>query len=165
MKALGENRAAVRFRQQCPVRVMWGGHEAAGRVLDVSFGGVAVECECDLEIGAEVRLDFSCGQRQLAEPVTARVRNRRGTVLGMEYVPRSVTECKSLDWIDGLLSSSGYQLAPSSSAEPAVWVKVMTSAAGIAAGALVGWCFDHGAWASGVGSATGLLVSYAACTI
>lgn len=166
-----EKRKATRFSKKHAVKVQavtpTGMQWVPAEVLDVSVGGVAVKASAGLSVGMETRLDFSADPDVNPVRVTAIVRNQRGDVYGLKYEPRSLAECKSLDWIDGLLLASGFDVhcAPAPRQPRSRFFRVASVAAGVALGAFLGSLFGHGLAGPSIGSATGLLVSYSASTI
>ena len=166
-----EKRKATRFSKRHPVKVQVssasGAQWVGAEVLDVSVGGVAVKTEVPLTIGSEVRIDFSTEHDLNPVRVTAIVRNKRADVFGLKYEPRSLTECKCLDWIDGLLLASGFDVhCPPAPRHPrSMWFRLASVGAGIALGGLLGTLFGHGIMGPSIGSATGLLFSYSASTL
>lgn len=166
-----EKRKATRFSKKHPVKVQAatpsGMQWVPAEVLDVSVGGVAVKTAARLQVGTETRIDFSSDSDLNPIRVTVVVRNQRGEVYGLKYEPRSLTECKSLDWIDGLLLASGFDVhCPPAPRQPrSRFFRLASLAAGVALGAFLGSLFGHGFAGPSIGSATGLLLSYSASTL
>ena len=77
------------------------------RFRDISDDGVAIFAGVELAIDSEVQVEFTPPIGQGPLRVRAVVRNRRGYVYGLEFIPRDSTEEQTLRMLKGMLIPAG----------------------------------------------------------
>jgi hypothetical protein len=172
MRLGSEQRRSPRYQKQHPVTVVLTdstGHSMRhpAEIIDVSAEGAALRCTYQLTECSELVLDFSSQNDPEPVRVTAVVRHRHGDTYGIEFQPRSEHECNSLDWIDGLLLASGFQIDYSNPGSQSGRYGVLFAVlvAGVLLGAFLGSLLQSTVLGVSTGGVIGLVMAFAACTV
>ena len=81
----GERRMSPRYKQELQVTVFAHDRVLHARSCDISQSGVGLILNGDLEIGAEVFLQYTLGDGSPPKKVRSIVRNRSGSRYGVEF--------------------------------------------------------------------------------
>jgi hypothetical protein len=114
---LGEENRAVRwqprFRLDTPVCLIVGMPDKVllvnARLRDMSDDGGAVFAAVELAIDSEVQIEYTPSFNRGPVRVRAVVRNRRGYIYGLEFLPRDGEEEQVLLTLKAILLSTGTQ--------------------------------------------------------
>jgi len=103
-----------RLRIDVPARLIFHTNEHTkiidGRFRDVSDEGIAVFAGAELKLDTEVSVEFTPAFDSPPLRINAVVRNRRGYVYGLEFLPLDGVEDRTLATLKALLLPTGTKL-------------------------------------------------------